>query len=404
MRLVNIDNVSPGMRLGESIHGLNAQVLLRRGVWLSKAYLASLREMGLPALYIDDDDTSDIAIPQTLTPETRCKVLKNLTQAFQAVNHQTKSFRDSSMSVAMEHLKSDRFAKAVSIVANDPGFANLFDDVETVLDQLMDKQVLVGLNSIRTHDNYTYQHSIDVTIMGLMLAKRAGWGAERLRAFGIGLILHDIGKIFIDLAILNKSAQLSGDEFEIIKAHPVVGYELIRAIAPSLGSLAPQVAYQHHEREDGTGYPRGLRGDNVLGANKSGQIHEFGSVCAVADVYDALTSQRCYRKGWTAARTIEYIRSMSGRHFNRKAVSIFTSVVAPFPVCSEVLVTSGKYAGYTGVVSDVPPRELGRPTVRLLYDPNNQRIDPVEVDLLVERDVTIEPAGDGDRPAQKLAG
>jgi HD-GYP domain-containing protein (c-di-GMP phosphodiesterase class II) len=102
------------------------------------------------------------------------------------------------------------------------------------------KDVLLGLNSIKTHDSYTFQHSLDVSIMGLLLAKKLGWDKERLRAFGIGCILHDMGKIFVDKQILTKPGRLSEDEFALMKAHPTLGYELVRTIAPSLNTLVAQ--------------------------------------------------------------------------------------------------------------------------------------------------------------------
>jgi HD-GYP domain-containing protein (c-di-GMP phosphodiesterase class II) len=141
--------------------------------------------------------------------------------------------------------------------------------------------------------------------MGLLLAKKLGWDKERLRAFGIGCILHDLGKIFVDKEILTKPGRLSDEEFEKMKAHPTMGYELVRTIAPTLNKLIAHVAYQHHERQDGSGYPRGLMGDNTLGENNPNMIHDFGSICAVADIYDAMASDRPYRHGWPPDRDLD---------------------------------------------------------------------------------------------------
>jgi HD-GYP domain-containing protein (c-di-GMP phosphodiesterase class II) len=389
MRLTNIHSVTTGMKLGEPIFGPAGQVLLQRGVCLSGKYITSLREMGFPAVYIDDGETSDIAVPHAIAPETRARVLRNLAEAFDSVSNATDSFRASSRHTAMEHLQSERFAKAVATVARDGGFDRLFDDVNGMLDQLLVHDVLVGMNSIKTHDKYTFQHSIDVTVMGLMLAKKVGWGRARLKEFAIGCILHDIGKIFIDPLILNKPGPLTEEEFRLMKQHPQVGHDLIRAIAPASGFLVPQVALQHHEREDGSGYPRKLHGDGSLGAHQNGGVHEFGALSAVADVYDALTSDRPYRAGWTPERAVQLITSMSGVHFNRQAVRAFVEVVAPFPLCSDVRILRGRYSGHVGVVAEIREDALDRPKVRLLFNPFGKRIDPVEIDLSMEPDVTI---------------
>jgi HD-GYP domain-containing protein (c-di-GMP phosphodiesterase class II) len=235
--------------------------------------------------------------------------------------------------------------------------------------------------------------------MGLVFARSLNWERWRLRAFGVGCILHDMGKLFIDPAILNKNGKLTEEEYKQVKAHPAVGYDLIKALATGLGVLAPHVAYQHHERQDGTGYPRGLKGTNTLGENRPDMIHDFGSVAAVADVYDAMTSDRPYRAGWTPERTLAMIRQGAGTHFNKQAVEIAASIVPPYPVCSNIRVTGGKYTGWQGVVAAVPRIDLARPKVRLLFNEQLRRVDPVELNLHVERDVPIEAAIEGGQKA-----
>ena len=157
-------------------------------------------------------------------------------------------------------MQAARFADAIRAATGGEGLYTVAADIDSMLDELKGRSVLAGLNSIKAHDSYTFQHSIDVTIMGLVLARTLNWERWRLRAFGVGCILHDLGKLFIDAAILNKPGKLTDDEFKQIKAHPAVGYDLIKALATGLGVLAPHVALQHHERQDGTGYPRGSRG------------------------------------------------------------------------------------------------------------------------------------------------
>jgi hypothetical protein len=275
---------------------------------------------------------------------------------------------------------------------------------------MLDRQeVILGLNSLKSHDNYTFQHSIDVAIAAILLARKVGWDAKRIRAFGIGCLLHDIGKVFIDTAILNKPGRLTDAEAEIVQAHPLLGYNLIKTTSPALGLLVPQVALQHHERQDGLGYPRRLHGINRLSAGRSsndvlrwvpGQaksgplIHDFGSLAAVADVYDALSSDRPYRKGYHPSRTLEAIGKMSGTHLNAEAVDVLRTVIPPFPVCSEVRVLNGRYAGHTGIIASVPEKDIAHPVVRVLNDAAGERVEPAEVDLAKDRDVRLAPIGE----------
>lgn len=391
MRLVRLDNVSPGAKLGEPVFGANGQVLLFAGVSLTSDYIETLRKIGTHTLYVLDADTADIPSPAAISPEVRAKAMTNLSKAFESVSKASDGLRQASMSLAQEHIKSKRFAEAAKAVADGGDMYGVCRDVNSILDQLGGQDVLVGLNSIKSHDSYTFQHSIDVTIMGLMLAKKLGWDKSRMSAFGVGCILHDVGKIFIPPEVLNKNGKLTEEEYQQVKAHPSMGYEVIKAIAPNLGFLAPHVAYQHHEKHDGSGYPRGLRGPDALsGGNNQGRIHEFGVIAAVADVYDAMSSDRPYRAGWEPDRVVRMIMEGVGSHFHHRAAALLAEAVAPYPVYANIKVRNGRYAAHQGLVSAVNKKALDRPTVRLLYDATGQRIDPVEIDLRVDKDVSIE--------------
>lgn len=287
-------------------------------------------------------------------------------------------------------------------MTGDQGLRQIVGDVDSLVDQLMNREVIVGLNSIKTHDNYTFQHCIDVTIMALVLARKIGWDKERLTIFGIGCLLHDIGKIFIQNEILNKPGRLTDEEFGTMKSHPTLGFELVRAIAPNASSLVAHVAYQHHERQDGSGYPRGLTGNPELGVNAPNTIHDFGAVCAVADIYDAMASDRPYRQGWPPDRVVGLIHDLSGSHLNSRVVDIFMRTIAPYPIGTDVRVQNGPYANYQGVVADVDDRRLNRPKIRILFDPSGNRIDAHEIDLCEEEDITVESVRNGEPDAEPL--
>lgn len=402
MHVIQVSQASPGVRLAETIYGSAGQPLLHAGVELTAPYIAELKAKGVQAIYVQDADTADVEIPHPVAPEVKAQAVQNLSKAFEAVATACEGLRKASIETVHQHLQSDRFAGALRNVAGGETLVDLSASADTFLEQLLHKEVLVGLNSIKSHDAYTFQHSIDVTIMGVVLAQQAGWDRRRVKDFAVGCLLHDVGKIFVEPEVLNKAGKLTDDEFARVKAHPALGYQVIKAIAPGLGFLVPQVAYQHHERQDGSGYPRGLRGDNTLGRNTSGMIHDFGSLCAVADVYDAMASDRPYRPAWGVDRVVNTIGTMSGSHLNRLAVELLKSSVPPYPVCSRVRVIKGKHAGCEGVVTKINPRQLDRPTVRLLWENGGERKDAVEVDLMKDGDVQIQsvtPASPANAPA-----
>ena len=350
MRLINLEE---GMEVGQDISDEHNRLLIGRGAAVRGAYISRLKKMGLPALYVQNDDTKDIVAVDVIAPAARSAAISNLTQTFNAVTQSVDGLRATSLKEAHEQVRSKRFMDTFKSSTKDEGLEQIVGDVDTLIDQLMEKDVVAGLNSIKVHDNYTFQHSIDVSIMGILLARKIGWSKDRLKAFGVGCILHDIGKIFIEKEILTKSGRLSEREFKVMKAHPVMGYQLVKTIAPSLGYLVPHVAFQHHERQDGSGYTRGIKGNNKIGENAPNTIHDFGAVAAVADIYDAMTSDRPYRSGWPPDRVVELIKGLRGTHLNNRVVDIFLRTVAPHPIGTCIKMLNGANEGYEGVVAEV---------------------------------------------------
>jgi HD-GYP domain-containing protein (c-di-GMP phosphodiesterase class II) len=394
MRLVNIEHVIPGMRLGEPIRGARGQMLLNRGAILTQAYVETLRSLEISAIYVADPDTTDVEVPCPISAETRARLLKNLAQIFDALSDATEKIRSSSINLLEQSPQRDAMLRDAAAMSGASEFLySVSKEVDLLLEEMGKQDVLTGLNSIKTPEMYIFQHSIDVTIMALVLARRAQWERPRIRAFGIGCLLHDIGKVLIEPALLNRAGTLTPEQFERLKGHTAIGYEMMRIIAPRLGSLAPQVAYQHHERQDGSGYPRGLRGNSRLGENQPGTIHDFGALAAVADVYDAMTSHRPYRRALPTDEVVATIKAYAGDHLNAEAVRIFLSTVAPYPVCSPVVLVNGPHAGFSGVVVKVPPGDLAHPTVRLLCNDRGERIEALEVSLAIERDLNVRSAG-----------
>lgn len=388
MRLITLDNLQIGMQAGQDIIDEHNRLLLSRGAQIKGPYINRLRQMGMPALYVMNEHTADITVPDVIKPAARTKAINNLTQTFNAVEKSVEGATETSLDEAREHVRSKRFMDTFKSASKD-GLDQILGDVDTLIEQLMEKDVVVGLNSIKLHDTYTFQHSIDVTIMGILLARKIGWDKIRIQAFGVGCILHDIGKIFIEKQILNKPDRLDEDEYEVIKAHPTLGFDLVKTIAPTLGYLIPHVGFQHHERQDGSGYPRGIKGTNDIGKNEKGMIHDFGAVSAVADIYDAMTSDRPYRAGWPPDRVNDFIRQLSGSHLNSRVVDIFLKTVAPYPIGTGVKVITQEYGNYEGVVVDVDDSVIARPKIRLLFDPDGEEIDPIDLDLQERTDINV---------------
>ena len=243
----------------------------------------------------------------------------------------------------------------------------------------------LALADLCSADSYTFQHSVDVTALGLLIGRRIlydrGWldyrgqrqftrFDERLYQLGMGLLLHDIGKLAIPLGILRKPGRLSPSEWEMMKTHPRAGFELLRGSPVS--PLVKSVVLRHHERWNGSGYPDGKQGT---------AIHEMARIAAVADVFDAITSERAYATARPAHVGVRVILEGSGQLFDPYIVRAFSSLVAPFPPGVDVELTDGRH----GIVASVPDDELDRPVVRVIDGPGA----PYEISLQQDRAVGI---------------
>ncbi|PUU85975.1 MAG: metal dependent phosphohydrolase [Halanaerobium sp.] len=201
-----------------------------------------------------------------------------------------------------------------------------------------------------------------------------GYSKSELFKLGMGGMLHDIGKTLIPEEILNKPAKLTDHEFEIIKNHPELGFNYLQQIE-SISPLSRIVVYSHHERVDGSGYPRGLKGD---------EIHEFARVAAIADVFDALTSDRVYRDRWPTYKAAEYIMNHTEQLFDYQLVKKFLPQVSFYPNGSEVILSSGHRA----VVRTQNVGFPTRPVLRLIEDDEGNELDK-ELDLLKHMNIVI---------------
>ena len=227
---------------------------------------------------------------------------------------------------------------------------------------------LISLARLKTADDYTYMHSVAVCAMMVALAKQIGLTEEHTRSAGMAGLLHDLGKAAIPLAVLNKPGKLTDDEFEVIKSHPVEGYNMLKE-GGSVEDSVLDACLHHHEKIDGSGYPDKLKGE---------EITLIARMTAICDVYDAITSDRPYKRGWDPSESLRRMAEWTKGHFDPRLFQAFVKSIGIYPVGSLVRLTSGRI----GVVMEQGEKSLTSPRVKVFFSTKSDlRIPPEVVDL-----------------------
>lgn len=224
---------------------------------------------------------------------------------------------------------------------------------EIYLSVVRNPSALISLTRLKTKDDYTYMHSIAVCALMIALGRKMGIDEDTVKSLGMAGLLHDVGKMAIPDLILNKPGRLTEEEFGLVKSHPVRGWEMLKA-SDDVDDIARDVCLHHHERVDGMGYPEKLSANN---------LSLFAKMGAVCDVYDAITSNRSYKKGWSPAESIRKMASWKHGHFDNEVFDVFVSTIGIYPVGTLVKLSSGRL----GVVTDQATQNLLKPHVKVFY-------------------------------------
>jgi HD-GYP domain-containing protein (c-di-GMP phosphodiesterase class II) len=235
------------------------------------------------------------------------------------------------------------------------------------------RDALTSLTRIKGYDEYTFVHSVNVCALCLTLGRHLGLDPEQLRNLGIGAMLHDTGKMKVPIAILNKPGRLTEREFTEMKKHPIYSAEIMSG-TDGIPEEAKSIALQHHERFHGNGYPFGLRGD---------EIRMFSQLTSIIDVYDAITSNRCYSKALPAYEGIKKLYEWGRTDFNLPFVERFIQCLGIYPVGTVVQLDSSEI----GVVLSINHEMILRPNVLLIYKDEHRRYpSPVNADLTLRKE------------------
>ncbi len=227
---------------------------------------------------------------------------------------------------------------------------------------------LISLARLKTADDYTYMHSVAVCALMVALAKQLKLKEDQQRLAGMAGLLHDLGKAAIPLAVLNKPGKLTDQEFTVVRSHPVEGFHMLKE-GGNVPDAVLDACLHHHEKVDGSGYPDKLAGEG---------ISVIARMTAICDVYDAITSDRPYKRGWDPAESLRRMAEWTKDHFDARIFQAFVKSIGIYPVGSLVRLTSGRI----GIVTEQSPTALTTPIVKVFFSTKSDlRIPPEVVNL-----------------------
>lgn len=350
------------LQLGMYIHKLDVsrqvETSLRSGILLTQSSeISAIIGFGVKHVWIDPDKT--ISMERKIAPSPAVNgqeddlVLNAMNSAIENARRICLSGTDQ-----MKRMFSEvRLGKTIDPLVTLP----LVDEIIHSLQH--NPTALLNIARLKTHDEYTYQHSVSVCALMISLGRQYQLSDEALRLVGMGGLLHDLGKALVPSEILTKPGRLTQTELLAMQQHPLLGAAMLRA-----GATAPElqdIVLHHHEKMDGTGYPFGLKGE---------EISLYSRMAAVCDVYDALTSNRAYKDAWNPAAAMRKMASWEN-HFDRQVFFAFVKSVGIYPVGSVVRLSSERLA----VVTETGQSSLLQPKVRIFYSLRTNEPLPVQM-------------------------
>jgi len=372
LRKIDTKQLEPGMFLHELCGTWLNHPFWRTSFLLkSDTQIAKIRDSGIAEAVIDTEKGLDINAPTAPTAPAPVVLEVPAPPPKPAAPKYTPM--DAEMAQASNIVAESK--KAVVSMFNEArmGKAIEADSVMPLVEEISSSVArnpgaLISIARLKTADDYTYMHSVAVCGLMIALARQLDLDETQIREAGMAGLLHDVGKMAIPLEVLNKPGKLTDEEFTLIKGHPAAGHEML-ASGRGVSEISLDVCLHHHEKIDGTGYPHKLAGD---------QISLFARMGAICDIYDAVTSERPYKKGWDPAEAVHKMATWSKGHFDERIFQAFVKSVGIYPVGSLIRLQSGRL----GVVIEQTPSSLLAPRIKVFFSIKSQtRMPPEVVDL-----------------------
>ena len=382
IKKIKVEQLEPGMYIHDMNCGWMDHPFMTNSLKVkNEKMIEKIIGNGIKDVYIDTEKGLDVDDAPT-AEEVSQEIQEELNKMADLRSPEVRKASIKDELVKAREIKKEA-KKAVYDIMEDVRFGKPLkaDKVEKVVDKMIDsifrnQDALISLARIKQTDEYTYMHSMGVCVLMISFSRHLGLNKGELKHAAVGAMLHDIGKMKVPLELLNKKSGLTDDEFEIIKTHVEHSRNLLKE-TKGIDELSVTLASQHHERLNGRGYPGGLKGD---------EISVFGKAAAIVDVYDAMTSQRCYQRKSEPTEVLRKLYEWKDS-YSMELVQQFVRCIGIYPVGTVVRLDNG----LLGVVLDHGKENLLQPLVRIVYDSQKSRqVMPYDLDLEERRENRVE--------------
>ncbi|HRP67724.1 MAG TPA: HD-GYP domain-containing protein [Thauera sp.] len=378
IKLIPVARLRPGMYIHDLRCGwLQHDFVRNRFLLGDEDDVRKVRALGVAAVEVDTErglDPDTLPTVPTATPVAEAENAggtgdgPRLQTASKVANpfERARALHREASAIVRDLLNDIRLGKQIEIEKVEPLVERIVDSIFTQQDALL------PLARLKQHDSYTFQHSVSVCALMTAFARTLQLPRELIHEIAVGALLHDVGKARVPDEILNKPGKLTDAEFDRMKSH-VVQSKIILQATPGISQIALDVAAQHHERFDGTGYPNKLKGE---------QISLYGRMGAIVDVYDAISSNRVYHKGMAPTEALRKLLDWSANHFEPRLVKAFIRSVGIYPTGALVRLESKRLAVVQAQHADKPMQ----PTVKVIFHTAGHYLRPEDVDLRRSQD------------------
>lgn len=320
--------VRPGMIIDQAIIDRAGRLLIARKMELTELHIETMENMGIAGVYICEEEEEE----EKRDHLSKVEISKDIEEKYEQVKV------EDPVKVKLSESVRKRVAEGVQYLYQDTESSDFTSATKSITEDLMkaitdNDAIVVDISALKISDEYTFKHSVDVATMAMIVGKKYGFSQQQIYEIGISGLLHDIGKAQISTEVLNKAGKLTEKEFALMKQHSLMGYRILMN-KEELSDEIKLGVLQHHEKINGSGYPMGVSGDKIC---------QFAKIIAVADIYDALVTERPYKKPYSPRGAVEMIMAMT-HELDIYVMRCFFESIILYPVGTDVDLSNGERA------------------------------------------------------------